>query len=57
MFLLAGISSEMEEVITVVSEEIKSFLDFVEESRKLHAYALEQIKLEEKRHRQICSTP
>ena len=49
MFLLAGISSEMEEVITVVSEEIKSFLDFVEESRKLHAYALEQIKLEEKR--------
>lgn len=39
----------MEEVITMVSEEIKSFLDFVEESRKLYTYALEQIKLEEKR--------
>ena len=49
MFLLARISSEMEEVITMVSEEIKSFLDFVEESRKLHTYALEQIKQEEKR--------
>lgn len=39
----------MEEVITMVSEEIKSFLDFVEESRKLYTYALEQIKQEEKR--------
>ena len=39
----------MEEVITMVSEEIKSFLDFVEESRILYTYALEQIKQEEKR--------
>lgn len=39
----------MEEVITMVSEDIKSFLDFVEESRKLHAFAMDRIKLEEKR--------
>ena len=46
---LAGVFTEMEEVITMVSEDIKSFLDFVEESRKLHAFALDRIKLEEKR--------
>lgn len=33
----------------MVSENIKFFLDFVEESRKLHEFALNQIKLEEKR--------
>lgn len=37
----------------MVSENIKQFLDFVGESKKLHTYALEKVKLEEKRQQDL----
>lgn len=33
----------------VVSDQIKQFLDFVDESRKLYAYSMEKMKEEEKK--------
>lgn len=33
----------------MASEEIKRFLDFVEESRRIHAVALDNMKIEEKK--------
>lgn len=37
----------------MVSEDIKQFLDFVEESKKLYAYAVDRVKLEEKRQQDL----
>lgn len=40
---------EIQEVIIMVSEEIKRFLDFVEENRSIYGMAMESMKQEDKK--------